>query len=264
MAEIYSSSFSGQHNDEYNNRLTILEALNLDNKIIKLDQLLSIGSIYETNNNINPSSVLGGNWVEIEKYINTPEQPLLHHLQCKFVGNSMFVKIYEHNNCAGNLLWYSLSEVWSFNAPGKFCMWKALNNRDIFATSSNKYEFILEYPDDSPTQYNHWVQTNNPINDWVTTSTSAKATGYSAIHIDWTENYWGGLVRQYENATTVPSNTYITGTTGIGDWFYAICPFNSWGVGIPSSESLKSITSNSTAGRCIVWCKIQECSYITK
>jgi hypothetical protein len=34
-------------------------------------------------------------------------------------------------------------------------MWKALDN-PIFKAGTNKYEFLLQYPDDYSDKYNHW------------------------------------------------------------------------------------------------------------
>ena len=85
-----------------------------------------------------------------------------------------------------------------------------------FRDSNGKFEFLLQYPNDT-TGYNRWKQTDNPATVTVANGTGNEtAAGYEAVHIDWTGNYWGGLTKSTSSAT------YINGSVGHSNWFYAI------------------------------------------
>jgi hypothetical protein len=71
----------------------------------------------------------------------------------------------------------------------------------------------------------------------ATTSDGAGvAAGYTAVHIDWTSSYWGGLTRQSSSETTL-SNTYLSGSVGHGNWFYAVGAASKYDGGIPGPSS---------------------------
>ena len=61
MAVQYDSNFSGQHNDEYDTRLTIIEEW----KNNFLNTVYPVGSIYMSVNNVSPSTLFGGTWAPI-------------------------------------------------------------------------------------------------------------------------------------------------------------------------------------------------------
>lgn len=73
MPNIYNSSFTGQHNDEYDDRITILEDQNLDSRISILENfkltflntVYPVGSIYISMNETNPGTLFGGTWERI-------------------------------------------------------------------------------------------------------------------------------------------------------------------------------------------------------
>jgi hypothetical protein len=80
---------------------------------------------------------------------------------------------------------------------------------------NGKFEFMLTYPEYSSTLYNRWKQTYAPQNEFVTETTAGTgtATGYEAVHVDWTGAYWGGLTRQ-KSDTTAYSPTWLSGSVG--------------------------------------------------
>ena len=110
---------------------------------------------------------------------------------------------------------------------------------DLYKGSDGKFEFMLKYPIDAPGKYNRWKQTLAPQKEYKTSGT---VTGYEAIHIDWTGNYWGGLTRFSEDPAAM-TNTYITGSVHTTNWFYAIGAFSSYTsgaqqIGIPGPDNL--------------------------
>ena len=57
----YDSSFSGEHTDNYDERLTIIEEW----KNNFLNTVYPVGSIYMSVNNVSPSTLFGGTWAPI-------------------------------------------------------------------------------------------------------------------------------------------------------------------------------------------------------
>jgi hypothetical protein len=113
---------------------------------------------------------------------------------------------------------------------------------------------MLCYPNESSSTYNRWKQTNAPQNEFVTeTSTGdGTATGYEAVHVDWTSNYWGGLTRQKSDATLLQS-TYLSGSVGHGNWFYAVASSTAYQRGIPTTANLNG---GSTYGGVELWIRV--------
>jgi hypothetical protein len=74
---------------------------------------------------------------------------------------------------------------------------------------------------------NIWSQTTNPTVDQA-------AGGYAAISVQSTSNFWAGL----EHNTAVGVTSYIDGSVGSTNWYYAIGSYGAWvsGNGIPASD----------------------------
>ena len=145
-----------------------------------------------------------------------------------------------HNNKAGTVLFSSLEECKNTQTADKYSRLYLLE--DDTYKRDGKFEFMLCYPIDAPGQYNRWKQTKAPQNEYVTRASSgSQVTGYEAVHIDWTSNYWGGLER-YQDSTTTAETTWLDGSTGHGNWFYAIGASALHGRGIPSYNSTADVT----------------------
>ena len=145
---------------------------------------------------------------------------LLEDMEQKYFEGAQWAKVFDHNNKGGTAVFSSIAEVKNSNVTNKYSRIYLL---DKFKAKDNKIEFLLEYPDDVAGKYNRWKQTNNPCNEFVTQTAAGdgKVAGYEAIHVDWTGNYWGGIARQSSDATAF-SNTYLDGSVGHSNWFYAI------------------------------------------
>ena len=131
-----------------------------------------------------------------------------------------WLEVFYHNCKNDKILFADVQEVLHTNSQYKFSILDQLEN---FRGADNKFEFLLEYPTEIPNKYNRWKQSDNPVevqevidND---TASTTFANGYEAIHIDWTGQYWGGLLR------TAGSNadwTYIDGSVGHTNWHFSI------------------------------------------
>lgn len=172
---------------------------------------------------------------------------LLEDMEQKYFEGAQWAKVFEHNNHAGTVLFTSITEVRHSETTDKYSRLYLL---DSLTDKNGKYEFLLQYPDDIANQYNRWKQTNNPLNEFVTTTSAGdgKAAGYEAVHIDWNTNYWGGLTRQNSDASSIAS-TYLSGSVGHTNWFFAIGCASAWSGGIPGPNV--AIT-----GRAQLWVRI--------
>lgn len=135
-----------------------------------------------------------------------------------------WLEVFYHNT-NNNTVWFTdEQEALHTNSQYKFSILDQLEN---FRGTDNKFEFLLEYPQDLPGQYNRWKQTDNPaLVQELSNSTPSPANGYEAIHVDWTPNGWGGLLKSQKGSTSSPIRTFIDGSTNYGNWFYAIGCYN--------------------------------------
>lgn len=147
---------------------------------------------------------------------------------------SRWARIFYHNCKNGTVLFTTIDECKDTQTTDKYSRLGILDSGDTYKIGE-KYEFMLEYPVDAPGEYNRWRQTNAPQNEYITRSSSGgQVTGYEAIHIDWTGQYWGGLERNNED-TTVLGSTWLCGSVGHTNSFYAIgCASNYGQAAIPS------------------------------
>ena len=151
---------------------------------------------------------------------NYPDLPLM-----VLDDGSVWARIFNHDNKAGSVLWSS-SEVLDTQQTDKYSRLNILG--DNLKNSSGKFEFLLRYPTNDSTSYNRWRQTNAPQNEKLAeTSTGGTVTGYEAVSIAWTGNYWGGL--EYCNG----GYTLLDGSARHSNWWYAIGSYQAFENGIP-------------------------------
>ena len=175
------------------------------------------------------------------KYYRTTKPNVnLYDMPIKSFGGARWARIFYHNNRNGSVLFTSLAECKNTQTTDKYSRLGILDSGDTYKING-KYEFLLQYPIDDPGRYNRWKQTNAPQNEFVARSeTGGQVTGYEAVHIDWTDNYWGGLERS-DTSTTSYSPTWLDGSVGHDSWFYAIGSSSAYGHGIPSYDSTASV-----------------------
>lgn len=187
--------------------------------------------------------------------INTYDMPI------KYFDGARWARIFYHNNKKGSVLFNSLAECRNVQTTDKYSRLGLLDSGDTYKING-KYEFMLVYPVDNSSKYNRWRQTNAPQNDFIaiTEAGTGVATGYEAVHIDWTSNYWGGLTRQSSD-TSVFSNTWLSGSVGHGNWYWAIGAGVSYVRGIPSGNDITAVNSTtigSTADVVELWIRIPD------
>ena len=152
---------------------------------------------------------------------------------------SQWARIFYHKNNAGTVLFSSVDEALETNSTYKFSQLKYLNN---YRANDGKFEFMLTCKElageaSLTSGYNRWKQSSNPCEEYVAGSDGSKnATGYEPISISWSTNYWGGLGLQNASINT-KSACLLSGSTGHGNWFYAIGAYESWGGGIPGPNA---------------------------
>ena len=157
--------------------------------------------------------------------------------QKQFQG-ALWLKIFDHNNNAGTVVFANQAEALLSTTEDKFSRLCLLSN---LKSSDGKYEFLLEYPDDRLGQYNRWIQTSNPTVDSI--------AGYTAIHIDWAESSWGGLA-----PSTSTTRTFIDGSPGAGSWWYAIGAYTKYTDG--GKTGIPGNSPPSVTGRAQLWVRI--------
>lgn len=172
---------------------------------------------------------------------------ILEDMEVKYFEGAEWAKIFEHNSKAGTVVFSSVAQCLNVQDENRYSRMYLLDN---FKNINNKYEFLLEYPDDREGQYNRWIQNLNPCNEYITpTSSGTPADGYTVVHVDWTGNHWGGLTRQNSSVT---SNylTYLSGSTGHDNYWFAIAAFSAYQGGIPGPNSTV------VTGRVQMWVRI--------
>lgn len=209
----------------------------------------AIKNLYQSSGSVTKSGVLEA-CEFMEKYSNKAqitkegifksadfsERPYLGDMKWTTLPDgSAWARIFYHKNYGGTVLFGSYAEIMDCNTADKY---SRLNLLPYLKGTDGKYEFMLTYPEKHPGQYNRWKQNNNPCQEYVTTTSSGTGTaaGYTAVHIDWSASYWGGLTRQ-NSGETATSNCYLSGSVGHGNWFYAIGATNKHDGGIPGPSS---------------------------
>ena len=176
--------------------------------------------------NITTSTTVPTEWIPVVSTVETTTET-------KYELNAAWARVFHHNTHWGSVLYSSASsgaEAKSSNTVDKYSV---LDNIANYKNSTN-WEFLLQYPNVSTTQYNRWTQTSNPI------TTTNSVTGYTAVHVDWTGNSWFGLALTSSNTST---STLIDGSNG-NSWWYAIGAYKAYNGGIPGPSGNVTSTVN--------------------
>lgn len=134
-----------------------------------------------------------------------------------------WVRLFYHNNKAGTVLFSSdKSEFLKCNTVDKISDLWALEQ---FRGKDGKFELLLQYQ--NSTGYNRWKQSSN--------FTKESIAGYESVQCSWTTNYWGGLEINSSN-----SSTWVDGSVGHSNWYYAIGSKSVYSGGIPGPSNTET------------------------
>ena len=154
---------------------------------------------------------------------------------------SLWVKVFYHNY-TNNATFANESEALSINTSDRYSVLGEISN---WHRINGKFEFILLYPS-LKYKYNRWKQTRSPTKEQDSKEKTGVA-GYEPIHIDFTNNSWGGLAK----------NTYYGTLRSIGSmlWYYCIGKYSktegSW-------DNLKIPGPTGQVDEVYLWMKVHE------
>jgi hypothetical protein len=99
-------------------------------------------------------------------------------------------------------------------------LYSILKHLERLRNPDGTLEMRINWPDSGISGRNIWRQDSNP--------TTAPVVGYQPVDVDYTDQYWAGL----ELSTS--GSTYLDGSVGHSNWFYAIGSHAAWSGGIPA------------------------------
>lgn len=183
-----------------------------------------------------------------------PNKPIYDMAIKTLPDGSLWARIFYHNVKESTVLFSSVSEARNIQTADKYSRLYLLDD-DTYKGSDGKFEFMLCYPNDT-TQYNRWKQTNNPCSIYTGGGAGTFVPGYEAIHIDWAGENWGGLERNSSDTYSIRF-TYLDGSVGFDNWWYAIAPTEVFDYGMPGP----GVTTSSIVE---VWVRIGSTNILTK
>ena len=193
-----------------------------ENQIIKAGDKIQIRDfqmyrLYD-DENYNPGPNIKGQYktFELNETFNEDVENSGATIVDKYGAEWLEVFYHDNNNC--KVFFDSQTEALHTNSQYKFSI---LDQLEKFRGNDGKFEFLLEYPTDIPGKYNRWKQTDNPVK---VTANNTYASGYEAIHVDWSGNNWGGLLRATSSNVTLLKGSIVNSNT----WFFAIGAIKAW------------------------------------
>ncbi len=182
----------------------------------------SVSGNYGTTTTISDPTRTGytfAGWIATKTDLSTTWAQILYH--DAVYGSSLFTS---GDNLASNVV----------NTTTKNSQFATLAKLNL-----TSYEFLLQYHHTLQAgssmyarEYNRWKQTSNPA------TTTEAVSGYEVVSISWNTNTnstaFQGIARSNSGAT------FIDGTIGHSDWFYALGSYNEWNGGIPGPSSAET------------------------
>ena len=133
-------------------------------------------------------------------------------LTYKYALDKQWLLIFQHNTSYGI---FSKTTA-EFNLQkGKFSYLSRISDPLYVKRFNESYEFLLEYPVEFPNQYNHWIQSCDPLSEWDRDQTGFTAPNYEPVNVSWSIGF-GGLLRNHYGMSL------LDGKTGSWNWNYAI------------------------------------------
>lgn len=153
-----------------------------------------------------------------------------------------WTRILNHNYSDG--VFASVAEALNYNSGTPLAARYSVMGRVGGFYRSGKLELRINWPGSGSTLRNWWTQTSN--------FTSAAIAGYTAVAVDCTTNYWGGL--EYNGASNM---ALADGSVSHSNWYFSVgmmSPGYGTPAGIPACDT---VTGSGTIGvpRVELWVK---------
>lgn len=155
------------------------------------------------------------------------ENVSLYDMKTKVLDDgSMWARIFWQDYTLGGNFTHEMSSSLKTNYVNQLGKYSRLNKLESFRNQQGAFEFLINYPRISSTQYNRWIQTANPLTTKGGTSNTQEQMGYKSIHLDYTGQRW-----KYGLASGVGS-TFLSACAGLSTWYFSIGCY-SWNNGFP-------------------------------
>jgi len=139
-----------------------------------------------------------------------------------------WARVFHHNVAGGYFV--SHEDAYHLNESDPTAeLYSILTHLERLRGPDGLLELRISWPDSGISGRNIWRQASNP--------TTAPVVGYEAVDVDYVDQYWAGL----ELSTS--SSTYLDGSVGHNNWFYAIGSHTAWSSGIPAYGPAASAVS---------------------
>ena len=171
--------------------------------------------------NITSSTTAPTTWIPV---VDTVEETT----ETKYELDAAWARVFHHNNHWGTNGKYFADAEEAQLITDDNDKYSVLQNIANYKNTNN-FEFLLQYPGVSDTQYNRWTQTANPI-----TTNSGTAVGYTAVGTpSWTTGAFAGISKSY-----APSKTFLDGSPLDNTWYYAIGSYGAYYDGMPGPATI--------------------------
>lgn len=165
---------------------------------------------------------------------------------------SCWARIFYHNNKEGTVFFSNenIAECKNIQTQDKYSRLYLLDDNTY--KRNGAFELMLCYPNFT-NEYNRWKQTKTPCDTYIWEGEGSTVPGYEGINTSWSSNRWGGLEKnKYDPSQS--TNTYLDGSVGSNNWFYAVGAFRVYkDVGIPGPDDTKIIS-----GPVELWIRIDD------
>ena len=137
----------------------------------------------------------------------------------------MKTKILDDGSIWGRIFWHDYTISGNFNYETAISLgtkyvnengkYSRLNELELFRNQNGAFEFLLDYPKVSETDFNRWIQTANPNSTVGGEGITQEQMGYETVSLSWTTFWKYGLAKGIGNG-------YISACAGLDCWWYSI------------------------------------------
>ena len=179
---------------------------------------IDAANTYLTQTNASSTYALASDLNIVKKAIN---------LQTKEVNGNTYILIFDHHIVNAGGFIDAAQATFNF----QYQKFSILGLIPILSYNNAVYQFRLEYPNENAIYYNEWSQTSNPL------ISSDTVTGYTAIHMDYQVDSFGGLALSSHS-----SDTLMDCSPGVSSWWYCIGAYVLYQGGMPGPSTTQAQT----------------------